>query len=283
MSPSEIEARARDKFGEPNRRLSSRHDLRFGRKGSVSVRLTGERAGAWFDHEARQGGTLLTSADTGYERPLSRERPRHHSESLPQLKRALRNLCPASGSPAALYLRRRGITDWPPHCIRHCRAPFGMAALAQDGAGNVRALQIVYLTDDGQKRRDLGVVKRTYTAMERWHEIAAVRMPGRGVPILCEGPETGLSIWIATRRPVHVCLGAGGLRELRLRSRRIVVARDGDAPDSPADRFLRNSIDRRRELGQDVKVATPPPGEDFNDVLLRAGPDEVARLIREAA
>lgn len=279
LSPSEIRDRACSRFGEPNRRLSSKIDLRFGRKGSVSVRLVGDKAGLWFDHEAHEGGTLLQDGEAP-DRQRS-EYIRHQSDSEHQLRRALQNLGPVDGTPAEHYLRSRGITRWP-HSIRFCRAPFGMAALAQDGAGSIRAMQIVYLTDDGCKRRDLGVVKRTYTAIDRWHEIAAVRMPGRGEPIICEGSETGLSIWIATFRPVYACLGSAGVREFRIPRRRVTIARDGDKPGSPADRFLLSAIDRRRKF-QPVRLASPPEGEDFNDVLTRAGLGEVRRLIDEAA
>ena len=46
-------------LGEPNRSLSSKHELRFGRKGSLAVTLSGDHAGLWFDHENCEGGDLL--------------------------------------------------------------------------------------------------------------------------------------------------------------------------------------------------------------------------------
>jgi hypothetical protein len=47
---------AREILGEPNRALSSAHELRFGSRGSLSVDL---RKGTWFDHEAGEGGGLF--------------------------------------------------------------------------------------------------------------------------------------------------------------------------------------------------------------------------------
>jgi hypothetical protein len=47
---------AREILGEPNRALSSAHELRFGTHGSISVDL---RKGTWFDHEANEGGGCL--------------------------------------------------------------------------------------------------------------------------------------------------------------------------------------------------------------------------------
>jgi putative DNA primase/helicase len=46
-------------LGEPNRALSSKRELRFGRKGSLAVAIQGQKAGCWFDHENDAGGDLL--------------------------------------------------------------------------------------------------------------------------------------------------------------------------------------------------------------------------------
>jgi putative DNA primase/helicase len=46
-------------LGQPNRQLSSKRELRFGRKGSLVVAIAGPKAGNWFDHENDIGGDLL--------------------------------------------------------------------------------------------------------------------------------------------------------------------------------------------------------------------------------
>lgn len=43
-------------LGEPNRRLSTRTQLRFGSNGSIAVEIAGAKAGTWFDHENEVGG-----------------------------------------------------------------------------------------------------------------------------------------------------------------------------------------------------------------------------------
>ena len=48
-----IEPLARLFFGEPNSRLSTRGELRFGKHGSLSVDL---EKGTWYDHEQQIGG-----------------------------------------------------------------------------------------------------------------------------------------------------------------------------------------------------------------------------------
>jgi len=283
-SPDEIREEARRLFGEPNKFLSSSRQLRFGKKGSLAVQLEGEKAGLWFDHEAQKGGAIRTqSAGAEYHRPAPKRVIAHDSESAPSLARAMAQMQPAAQTPAETYLRSRGITDWPPHCIRFCRNPFGLIGLAQDLDGTIRAAQIVYLTDEGRKA-NFTVQKRTLTACSGWHTIAAVRLPGKGEPILCEGIETGLSIWCSMepKRPVLVCLGIAGLRELRVPNKRLTIARDGDLPGSPADRFVLSAVASRSRFSR-VRVAVPPPKMDFNDILQHAGPAEVARLIGGAA
>ena len=46
-------------YGEPNRRMSNRRELRFGRKGSLAVVVAGPKAGSWCNHETDEGGGPL--------------------------------------------------------------------------------------------------------------------------------------------------------------------------------------------------------------------------------
>lgn len=46
-------------LGDPNRRASSKRELRFGARGSLSVVIAGRRAGLWHDYETKEGGDLL--------------------------------------------------------------------------------------------------------------------------------------------------------------------------------------------------------------------------------
>jgi hypothetical protein len=55
----DIEAVARKLMGDPNPKYSTKQELRFGNKGSLSVEIDGENAGCWFDHEAKEGGGVL--------------------------------------------------------------------------------------------------------------------------------------------------------------------------------------------------------------------------------
>ena len=50
---------ARALLGDPNPKLSTAAELRYGEHGRLSVRLAGERAGQWYDFAAGRGGGVL--------------------------------------------------------------------------------------------------------------------------------------------------------------------------------------------------------------------------------
>lgn len=53
------EPAARAALGEPNKSMSTRRELRFGRNGSLAVVISGPKRGQCYDHEAGAGGDLL--------------------------------------------------------------------------------------------------------------------------------------------------------------------------------------------------------------------------------
>ena len=59
----ELRARAeeivRSYLGEPNRRLSTKRQLRWHPKGSFVLNVAGDRAGLWYDHAAKAGGDIV--------------------------------------------------------------------------------------------------------------------------------------------------------------------------------------------------------------------------------
>jgi hypothetical protein len=308
MTTDDIAALARARFGSENPRLSSRNELRFGNRGSVSVALIGEKAGLFYDHESGTGGALRPDDAPREPRPQSPPRPKSpltwDSPSEPQFREALRTSIPiASQWPArgpdtggrtigAMYMHRRGITDWPDHSVRGW-GMMGITYVARTLTGEPLAVQVMHLRVDGTKNdtywRD-GVVKRTYAAARGWHHFAAVRLPGRGELILCEGVETGLSVWLATGRPVACCLGVAGVRHLRT-GKRVTIARDLDLPKRlddgtvvpPAsDAAYTAAVNERLTRGQRIRVATPPAGIDFNDIHREHGLAAVAEYIRRA-
>jgi hypothetical protein len=145
------------------------------------------------------------------------------------------------------YLCQRGISapSLPPS-IRYLPNAYNqygaLVALATDAEGLVHGLQQIYLTADGRKA-PLKVQKRTNKAHDGWSDISAVRMPGRTPIILCEGVETALSVWLATGQETWACLGISNIARAPLPDgAAVMIARDGDEPNSKADQKLREAV-----------------------------------------
>lgn len=191
-----------------------------------------------------------------------------------------------NGTPAHAYLVGRGIAVQPPDCIRFRRNAYGsygaMVALATDVAGEVLAIQQVYLTAEG-KKAPVNPVKRTNKTVEGWGERSAVRLPGREPLVLCEGVETALSVWQATGQEVWACLGVSNIGRAPVPDKAtVIIARDGDAPGSKAEGMITRAATALALRGLTVMIATPPEDQDFNDVLLREGDEAIRNRIAGA-
>lgn len=312
---------ARELLGEPNRELSSAQTLRFGTKGSVAVEIDGANKGRWFDHEHGAGGAGLeligyrlrlddkaawdwarnwlgepeagqswtatppespARSASGSARPKE-PAPEERAEKVAEIVRRSESLV---STPVLAYLRHRGITATPPDCIRYRQYAYrqfgAMVALATDEAGEVLAIQQVYLTAEGRKA-PVKVVKRTNKAMDGWAALAAVRLPGREPLILCEGVETALSVWHATGQETWACLGISNIGRAPVpENATVIVARDGDLPGSKAEGQITRAASMLAHRGMTVLIATPPEEQDFNDVLVREGEAAVRNRIAAA-
>ena len=324
---------ARELLGEPNRALSTTHQLRYGSKGSIAVEIGGPDPGRWYDHEHDVGGDglamichrqgLANGAALDWARDWLGLRAWSGNTSANANSAAAggdmaeeARFDPADDDPAAagpdvdsgkaakvagivgecvdlagtagdLYLRGRAITVRPlPGCLRYRPNAHGrygaLVALATDVNGTVAALQQIYVTADGRKA-PLKVQKRTNKACEGWAEVSAVRLPGKSPLVLCEGVETALSVWQATGQETWACLGIANIGKAPVpKGEPVIVARDGDAPGSKADNQIIPAALALVQRGHMVSVATPPEGEDANDVLVQQGEDGVRALIAGA-
>jgi predicted P-loop ATPase len=194
----------------------------------------------------------------------------------------------SEGTPVDTYLCHRAITARPlPPSIRYMTnayAHYGaLVALATDTEGQVHALQLIYLTEDGRKA-PLKVPKRTNKAHDGWSDISAVRLPGTTPLVLCEGVENALSVWQATGYETWACLGISNIVRAPVpEGAAVIVARDGDPPASKADIQLRRAVTILRRRVYQVAVTEPPTGKDCNDVLVEGGDAAVRALIDAAA
>jgi hypothetical protein len=217
-----------------------------------------------------------------------------------------------AGTAAARYLQGRAIDGWPADCVRLIAGrDVARIATAPDGnkrkgwswwcwpalmlpltnaAGDVTAVQLIALQDDGQAVRHWehdGKLK-----MVRGVGVgSALRLPGEstGPLVIAEGGETALSIWLATGLETWATVGSIGRAPIKgvPLSRAIVVARDDDPPRAPARKTLRTRLTAWRTEGRHVVEAQPwslsrGDKSDFNDALQVDGLDAVRERIDAA-
>jgi DNA primase len=100
----------------------------------------------------------------------------------------------------------------------------------------------------------------------------AVRLAEPGdVLMIGEGVETCLAAMQASGHPAWAALSTSGLRSLDLPTnvRDVIVLADGDEAGEAA---ARDCGSRWKRQGRRVRVARPPQGMDFNDMLLGRAP-----------
>ncbi len=284
------------------------------KSGSCVIALTGERAGDWHEFDGGQGGGPLSTIEqaTGLaDRALfaraaelagwAEGAPVRQSPPAPirperdisrEIDLILDRVGPVFGTVAERYLRARGVVppsspdlQFHPDLVHwDSRRGFpGLVAIVRDLGGQRIAIHRTYLTDDGVKaqvekpRMMLGPVAGGAVRLAPVSDGAALG--------LSEGIETGLAVMTACAGlPVWVTLSATNLEQVRLpaEAKRIVILADHDVSGA-GQRAAETAARRLRGEGREVTIALPPvPGQDFNDLLLRAGAEAVAAIIEAA-
>jgi putative DNA primase/helicase len=186
---------------------------------------------------------------------------------------------PAEGIPVAMYLRSRGLALSPPPSIRFhvgLKHPSGgvwpaMVALVTSGAdGTPLGVHRTFLGSDGNGKAPVDPQKMMLGPCRG----GAVRLADPGELLMVgEGIETCLAAMQSTGRAAWAALSTSGLRSLDLprEVRNVIVLADGDDPGEAAAQAC---AWRWKREGRRVRIARPPRGMDFND-LLKAG---VARV-----
>jgi hypothetical protein len=180
---------------------------------------------------------------------------------------------PASGTLVERYLARRGISSALPDTIRfdphlwyhETRGHFpALIAKVTDAQDRFMAIQRIYLAEDGSGKAPVEPQKKALGSVAR----GAIRLAAEADRIgICEGIETGLAVMHAKPDlPVWAALSTSGVKGVVLPPgiREVIILADGDddgerAAKAAANRFVRE--------GRSVKIARPPRGHDFNDLL----------------
>jgi putative DNA primase/helicase len=183
-----------------------------------------------------------------------------------------------------VYTASRGIHLAAPGALRFhpgLKHPSGgiwpvMVALVTRGSdGKPMAIHRTYLARDGIGKAPVAPQKMMLGPCRG----GAVHLAKPGeVLMVGEGIETCLAAMQATCQPVWAALSTSGLRGLNLPNdmRDVIVLADGDEAGEVA---ARDCTLRWQREGRRVRIARPPQGMDFNDMLMGCAPriEEVAQ------
>jgi hypothetical protein len=211
-------------------------------------------------------------------RAVTERRPDHDDSRRSEAALAIWQATkPADGTLVETYFASRGLHFPPPPTLRFhagLKHPSGgiwpaMVALMTRGSDDrPLAIHRTFLARDGGGKASVDPQKMMLGPCRG----GAVRlaMPV-DVLMIGEGIETCLAAMQATGHPAWAALSTSGLRSLDLPNdvRDVIVLADGDDPGETA---ARDCAWRWKREGRRVRIARPPQGMDFNDMLVGRAP-----------
>jgi putative DNA primase/helicase len=180
---------------------------------------------------------------------------------------------PVGNTVVEFYLASRGLHLPPVSTLRFhagLKHPSGgiwptMVALVTNGTnGTPLAIHRTFLARDGAGKAPVEPPKMMLGPCRG----GAVRLaPPGDVLMVGEGIEGSLAAMQATGHPAWAALSTSGLRSLDLPEdvRTVIVLADGDDAGEAA---ARDGAWRWKQQGRHVRIARPPQGMDFNDLLV---------------
>jgi len=182
------------------------------------------------------------------------------------------------GTPVDVYLRSRGLTILPPPSLRfHDRLKHksgkafpGMVALVTRAIdGQPVAIHRTFIAADGKGKAPVDPQRMMLGPCRG----GVVRLAASSeVLMIGEGIETCLAAMQDSGLPAWAALSCSGLANLKLPAdvRDVIVMADGDDAGENAARMC---AVRWKRQGLRVRLARPPRGADFNDLLRKEVPD----------
>ncbi|NYS26423.1 toprim domain-containing protein [Rhodobacteraceae bacterium 2376] len=285
--------------------------------GSCVIALRGPHAGDWIDFDGNEGGgpvstieeaTGLSGRDLIVEaaamagvlpgapaRQMPAAQPAVKRDPTQDIAHILSRAVPIADTPAATYLvgRALAVPDKPDLLfhpdLTYWETRTGYPALlgqVRDRSGEVIGLHRTYLVQDANEVRKAPVAKpKMMLGRVAGGAVRLAPIAPDGRVALCEGIETGLAVMTACPDlPVWATLSTSGMEQLDLppAAQRVLILADHDTSGAGL-RAAEATARRLRAQGRDVAITIPPEeGEDFNDMLLRAGATAVATLIADA-
>ena len=181
----------------------------------------------------------------------------------------------AQGTVVETYMKSRGITATSPPALRFHPSlkhkdsgkvlPAMVAAVTIWHGTDVVAIHRTYLRSDGSGKADVDLDKMSLGPISG----GAVRLgPPAPKMAVTEGIEDGMTIFQETGMSVWAATSAPAMRSIVLpalpMAAEVVVCSD---PDPVGQRAAAAAAQRWIYEGRSVRVAVPPNGMDFNDVL----------------
>ena len=181
----------------------------------------------------------------------------------------------AQGTAVEAYLRGRGINILPPSSLRFHQGlrhrgsgrclPAMIAAVTTWPGDEVAGIHRTYLKSDGSGKADADPDKMSLGSIAGG---AVCLGPPAPKMAIAEGIEDGMTILQETGIPVWAATSASAMRSIVLpalpMAAEVVVCPD---PDPVGRRAAWAAAERWISEGRSVRVAVPPIGMDFNDVL----------------
>ncbi|HFD0803353.1 TPA: conjugative transfer relaxase/helicase TraI, partial [Legionella pneumophila] len=258
-------------LGEPNYRLSTQSEYRYGAKGSLKIDLD---SGLWHHFETGESGNLfhLIEREKGlsgfketlehaaqyihyipeYERKapqkLNEKKEREVKEGKRQLAQKLfQQSQPIQGTIAEKYLIiHRGLAHYDHADLRFCRSVYtktqdeqkhvpALLAFSKDEQGNIHHVQITKLEPhSANKDKSCESVKQTFGSISNY--FVNLNHHGKGdIAYFTEGVETGLSILQANEHArVYAVLGKANFSNIDPKDipKQVVICLDNDGKDT---------------------------------------------------
>jgi hypothetical protein len=230
----------------------------------------------------RSRGLWTGDGSRSFSRAMSRiqserQMDRNHDTRSATALRIWQLATPAAGTLVERYLASRGLhLSTPPTLRFHAGLKHSsggiwpaMIALVTRGLDDTPlAIHRTFLTHDGHVKAPVDKQKMMLGPCRG----GAVRLADpRDVLMVGEGIETCLAAMQASGHPAWAALSTSGLRALDLphEARNVIVLADGDEAGEAA---ARDCALRWKCEGRRVRIARPPQGMDFNDLLMGRAP-----------
>ena len=205
-----------------------------------------------------------------------------------------------NGSAGDIYLRNERklpIVAYPP-CVRWSPKYHALVFAITAEDGSINAIQLVAVTIDGKKNSEYVWFKNDLESKRAKNTFGSIgngvfRLPGPsdGPLIICEGPETALSAWVAGYE-VYAFIGPIRLDRvpsLAERGRKVVIGLDDDKNTNKNAKAI---YERKRKIkklcrdGYDVVGVKPfdkrrEDKSDFNDLIIEHGVNGVRNRINK--